>query len=144
MNAEQWAALLHGREYGREITSSEEKQAKKDGVLIFFGYSDDNIEVRGVSNEEVPAYNGTEIRVNDDGGVTEDHDCDCKYCGYKNTPSVSIHADWCKSDQFSWTFRTEVPHWSFDIQEDGEPFCRGIAVDVADIAKTLNQQKEQA
>lgn len=143
MKAVEWASKLHGREYGGEISRSEEQQAKKDGVLIFFGYSDDNVEIRGVSNEEVSAYNGTELRVMSDGGVMEEHECECKYCGYKKVPAVSVHADWCKSDQFSWTFRTDVRHWAFDIHEDGEPFCRGIVLDVEDIAKALTA-KEQA
>ncbi len=57
-------------------------------------------------------------------------------------PAISVHADWCKSEEISWTFRTDVKHWAFDIHEDAELFCRGIVIAVDDIAEAL-KAKEQ-
>jgi len=142
MNASEWASLLNGREYGSEMTREEKRKAKSDGVLIFYGYSDDNVEIRGVADEEVSAYDGTTIKLLSNGSVMEDHDCDCEYCGYKKVASVAVHADWCQIDGYSWTFRTDVPHSTFDIMEDGEKFCRGIVLDVASIGSAI--EKEQA
>ena len=41
MNTKEWAKILDGREYPKVMTSAEEKEAKKDGVVIVSGASDD-------------------------------------------------------------------------------------------------------
>lgn len=42
-----FAAMLDGREIGKEMSQEEEKIAASNGLTVVFGYSDDNIEVRG-------------------------------------------------------------------------------------------------
>jgi hypothetical protein len=39
-----------------------------------------------------------------------------------------------REDGCSWTFRTGIPHATFNILEDGDLFCRGIVVDLRDLA----------
>lgn len=51
MTKEQMAALLNGREYGDEITRAEHQIARASGLVVVFGYSDDNMEVRGAWGE---------------------------------------------------------------------------------------------
>lgn len=95
---------LNGREYGNEITPFEEQRAKELGFVVVFGYSDDNTEFRGAYEEEIGCYDG--------GRVYEDTD---KY----------IDAVWCDGE-YSWTYKTNIPHATFDIYEDGEKYCKGI------------------
>jgi len=45
----------------------------------------------------------------------------------------AVDALWAKEDGYSWTYRTDIPHATFEIVEDGEPYCRGIVIDVADL-----------
>lgn len=53
MTRDEWAARLNGRQYREEFDDRKEQPlAEKDGVLIVFGYSDDNIETRGIDNED--------------------------------------------------------------------------------------------
>ena len=49
--AKQFADLLNGREILKEITKEEEKTAKENGLLVLYGYSDDNIELAGEVEE---------------------------------------------------------------------------------------------
>ena len=44
---EQLAETLNGNEIGNEITKEQEQQAKENGLVVVFGYSDDNMELRG-------------------------------------------------------------------------------------------------
>lgn len=67
MTAKEMAELLNGREYGNEITSDEEKLAKESGLVVVFGYSDDNCEFRGAIDDEVGCYCGGEIHLTKDG-----------------------------------------------------------------------------
>lgn len=46
----------------------------------------------------------------------------------------SIEALWCKEDGYSWTYKTEIPHATFEVVEDEEPYCRGIVFALADLA----------
>ena len=52
MNIQDFAKILNGREYGDEISTTEEQVAKENKLLVVFGYSDDCVELRGVVDEE--------------------------------------------------------------------------------------------
>ena len=151
MNREQFAEMLNGREYGSEITEAEEKLAKESGLLVCFGYSDDNLELRGIINDEVGAYDGgialivnkiskhgkfIDVIANSDMEelmeLIDGHQLDLKI------PSVAIEAEWGPSEpNCSWIIKTDLPHSTFDTMEDGDLFCRGIVIDKSDIEKAL-------
>lgn len=59
MTAKELAEMLSGRKYGMEITSEEARAAKDAGLVVVYGYSDDNVEFRGAIDEEVGAYEDT-------------------------------------------------------------------------------------
>ena len=47
-----------------------------------------------------------------------------------------ISAIWCEyadHPSLSWTFRTKIPHETFTIMEDGEPYCIGIVFALKDV-----------
>lgn len=139
MTAREMAELLNGREYGSEITDDEELIAKNSGLCVVFGASDDLVEFRGVFCDEVGSYNGSETPIDPKQGPIASHECDCDYCGYKAAIKSchTLYADWCKVDEYSWTFRLGIPHETFDITEDGETYCRGIVFKVSDLAKDI-------
>lgn len=137
MTKEEFAAKLNGRQYMSEITDAESKEAKDSGLLVVFGYSDDNVELRGVIDDEIGAYDGTRLRILD-GRIVPEIDRDDaetlrKYGvleglkkAYEDAPE--IEALWCESSEYSWTFKTELPHATFDVMEDDGKFCRGIVI----------------
>lgn len=104
MTIYEFAEGLNGRQYGKELYPFEEQRAKELGFVVVFGYSDDNTEFRGAYDEEIGCFDG--------GRVYEDGD---KY----------IDAVWCEGE-YSWAYKTNIPHATFDIYEDGEKYCKGI------------------
>lgn len=70
------AEKLNGREYGSELTDEEADQIKSIGLVVAFGYSDDNVEFRGAFNDEVGGWENFEIAFLDGGILYKCHD-DC-------------------------------------------------------------------
>lgn len=139
MTAEQLANQIGGREYGNEISRSECQIAKDSGLLVVFGYSDDNVELRGVVNDEISAWEGVEFGVPANGEFETDEDeirIRKRLIDKGWTPPESerivcnIKAEWCPKDlDCSWRISTDAPHHTFDIMEDGKLFCRGVVID---------------
>jgi len=136
MTKEMWAQLLNGRSMGEEISHAEERAAAADGVLIVFGYSDDNMELRGLINDEVGCFDGGRFLLHRAGILPTEHEqCECQFCGYAAAAAqcVKIEAVWGDS-ACPWTYKTDMPHAAFEIKDDaGKPFCRGIVIDGASL-----------
>ena len=124
MMAKQLAARLDGREYMNEITPEEEWEAETNGLVVVYGYSDDNVELAGAINDEIGAWGGVVFHVEKDGSYyVEDSDAPNR-----------IRAVWCPPEtDFSWAFETDIPHEIFRILEDGEHFCLGIVFALEDL-----------
>ena len=128
MTAKELAARLSGRKVGNEITDIEAQQAADAGLVVVFGYSDDNVELRGAIDAEVGAYEGTTIFVDSD-GIMYEPPCDgqgCRYYEKALKACKTINAIWGDGSGPCWKFDTQIPHETFDIYEDGEVWCVGI------------------
>jgi hypothetical protein len=59
------------------------------------------------------------------GAIDEEFDCwggGTFYLGF-----AKVEAVWCpKGADYSWGYKTEIPHETFTIMEDDEPYCKGI------------------
>lgn len=135
MTAKELAARLSGREVGDEIADTEAELAAYDGLVVVYGYSDDNVEIRGAIDEEIGAYEGATVYFNKDGLMYEPP-CDGDGCPYYNaarTAHKAITAVWHGDGWPCWTFETDIPHETFDIYEDGEVWCVGIVFSVEDL-----------
>lgn len=135
MTREQFAKLLDGREIGDELDRAEEKLAKENGLVIVYGGSDDLIEFRGGIHEEGGCYNGGTIPLVNGKMLPNHDDCECEFCGYKTLrdKARTINAVWDKPDSATWTYETDIPHATFRILEDGEPYCQGIVFCLAEV-----------
>lgn len=144
MTAEQWtpeslAAVLTGREYPFHISKQEAEQAKAAGLVVVYGASDDLMEFEGAIYDELGAWDGTTAYLTS-AGLLGKNECDNDECPYfkqakkqaKKSAQV-IKALWCKEGEYSWTFKTEIPHSTFEVVEDGEPYCRGIVFRLEDV-----------
>lgn len=129
MTKEQLAERLNGREYGSEISDEEAREARAAGLIVVFGASDDLTEFRGAIDDEAGAYDGAD-HILVDGKVFTEPDCECEWAKAASTAAKErgrkIEALWCAEEGYSWTFKTDIPHASFDVMEDGETYCRGI------------------
>lgn len=135
MNTRELAAIINGREYGSEITKEEAAAAKDAGLVVVYGYSDDNVELAGAIHDEINAWGGAALYLNSNGLLTNDcGDEDCPYFVRKRAGATKIEAFWSDSDdEFPWTFETSIPHESFEIFDDGEKYCRGIVFALSDV-----------
>jgi hypothetical protein len=133
MTIEEFAKMLDGREYGSEMTQTEMRLAKEMGFVVVFGYSDDNTELRGAIDDEVGGYSNHTIYFNEKGLLQNECDDDnCPYFERMKQQSKTIEAVWGKED-YSWIYKTDIPHETFDILEDGERYCRGIVFKMEDL-----------
>ena len=133
MDAKELASLLNGREYREEITKEEEQIAESNGLVVVFGYSDDNVEFRGAINDEVGAYEGTTILLDQD-GIIEGCEEGCSHSQKAADKCRVIEAKW-EDDGYTWSFETDIQHETFEILEDGEKFCRGIVFHISALSE---------
>lgn len=123
MTAKQLAARLDGREYLKEITPEEEREAEANGLVVVYGFSDDNIEFAGAIYDEIGAYNGRTVYVTPNEVYTDNT--------HGGRPLTAV---WCKEGyDFAWMFETDIPHKTFRILEDGEHYCLGIVFSIDDL-----------
>lgn len=148
MTPQEFAARLNGRQYRSELTAEEAREAKRLGLVVIYGASDNLLEFDGAISDELGAHDGTEARVDQRGvlasfedlvGRTEDESEFELYFRRKAAGFAIVKAFWCpRKDEVSepwasWSIETEVPHATFDIMEDGELFCRGVVLRLADL-----------
>lgn len=130
MNIKEFASKLNGIHYGYPQFSDEEiAMAKVNGFVIVSGASDDLMEFEGAIRDEGDCFDGGKVYF-DRNGVSQD-----------GTKRVNvIEALWCDKEALddngnviTWTYKTDIPHETFMIYEDGEPYCRGIVFNIADL-----------
>lgn len=145
MTATELAAKLNGRTYGNEITREEAAEAKAAGLVVVYGASDDLMEFEGAIYDEFDCYEGgiayvdakgllpefENIDRSDDSAIT-DH--------FARKPSAKpIKAVWGnKNEEPTWSYQTDIPHATFDVLDDDEPYCRGIVFALADLQEKPN------
>jgi hypothetical protein len=135
MNSKKLAEKLHARGYGREMTKDEEVLAKENNLVVVFGYSDDNMEFRGAIYDEFSCFDGG-IAYLDKSGLYQNK-CDCEDCpNFSTKGKESIEAIW-DQDGFSWIYKTDIPHETFDILDGHDSYCRGIVFSLDDLERRL-------
>lgn len=131
MDAKQFAMMIDGKEYGYpQFTKEEIKTAKENGLVIVYGASDDLMEFEGAIYDEGSCFDGGDVYFNKE-EVCLDSDTvgSFPYC---------ITAVWDRGEDengkpITWTYETDIPHETFMIYEDGEPYCRGIVFRMDDL-----------
>lgn len=132
MTKEDAAALLNGFEYPARGIETHAKELKESGLVAVFGMSDDLMEFRGAIYDEVGAYDGATAMIDTEGliplwdNLDDDEDAYAAY--FRRKPNgIAVEAVWSPDDlEASWLIRTEIPHATFDILEDGDLYCRGV------------------
>ena len=132
MNSIELAEILDGRQYGSEITKDEEHVAEESGLVVVFGSSYDNVEFRGAISDEIGCYGGGTVRLTRDGLLISECDEDCPYFRRQRRNAATLETVW-DTDGYLWTYRTKIPHWTFDVLRGREKYCRGIVFRLADV-----------
>jgi hypothetical protein len=110
-----------------------------------FGYSDDNMETRGVDSDEYWCFEWSVFHVTKkwmfiDADAAMDFDFWYSNFGDRAEKIIDekikemkkIEAQW-DNDWYSWTYKTNIPHETFNVYEDGDKYCRGIVFDIKDL-----------
>lgn len=135
MDIKEFAKSISGKEYGYpQFTKEEIEAARKNGFVIVYGCSDDLMEFEGAIQDEGGCFDGGEVYFNKN-EVCQDEAGRSAFDNYSNC----INAIWCGGEKdadgqkITWTYETEIPHETFMVYEDGEPYCRGIVFNIADL-----------
>lgn len=130
---EQLAKLLNGREIGNEITKEEEALAKKNGLVVIYGASDDLAEIAGAISDEVSIYEGGLIPFADgDLLKRECEDDDCPHEDKRLEKAIKVKAKWCEGNN-GWRYEAPFPVAKFSIKEDGDEYCEGIVFPLREV-----------
>ena len=137
MTKEELAKLLDGGEYGSFPSFDQCKLAKENGLLIVYGGSDDLCEFAGAFNDEADCYDGGSVFIDEKGVIPEWESVESPDAARswlaRDERKSEILAVWCGPEGYSWTYKTDLPHSTFDIMEDDEKYCRGMVIDVRDL-----------
>lgn len=141
MTKEDLAARLTGCTYPFDLSKEIAQEARSAGLVVVFGASDDLLELRGALDDEVSASNGVTVWLMND-GLFDTNAC-ASYCWYFEGAfqhvreyGRSLTALWDPGDGYSWRYETDIPHATFEIVEEGEPYCRGIVFALSDVERT--------
>jgi hypothetical protein len=139
MTKEELAERIDGIQYPCRIHEELIQIAQAAGLVIVYGASDDLMEFEGAHREEIGCYDGGFAYVDQHGVLPDpewiDDDREAVQNYYHRKPNAKpIEALWCKEDGYSWTYKTDIPHATFEVMEDGEHYCRGIVFSLADLA----------
>ena len=130
MTIKEYAEMLNGREYGYpQFTKKEIEIAKQNGFVIVYGASDDLMEFDGALTDEAGCFDGGTVFLRNDGTI-----------GFDSPDAKFIEAVWCDKERtdengsvITWTYKTEIPHETFMIYDDGESYCEAIVFQIDDI-----------
>ena len=132
MTEEEFAEILNGSEYLKEMSLQEKKEAEASGLLVIYGASDDITIFSGTINDERGAWDGATHILFENGDFFDRDELHEQMVnkGYiAPKTAMQIVAEWCP-DYFecSWMITPNVPHAKFYIMEDGEVYCVGAVV----------------
>jgi len=138
MTKEQLAQELNGREYGNEITSDENNLAKEHDLVVVTGASDDIVLFRGAFYDEAYVHEDLDTIYLNENGLLK------LKCDNEDCPYAELEQEKCKTidvtfEDGDWVFKTEIPHTTFDIYEDGMLYCVGIVFEMAALKGSDNE-----
>lgn len=138
MTKEEIANMLNGIEYCADY-SDIAKQAKDNGFIIVSGASDDLVEFDGAIRDEGGSFDGGDVYF-DRKGVAQDGEklankITAVWCGkVGNKPAGDLEEFQAENGKvIAWAYKTDIPHATFMMYEDGEPYCRGIVFSIEDV-----------
>jgi hypothetical protein len=127
------AAQLDGMEYPFDVPKPLKDMAFENGLVIIYGGSDDLMEFEGAIRDEITCYDGGTAYLLD--GKLLKNECDDPRCPYYyriRKTARKIIAIW-DTDGYSWIYKTDIPHVTFDIVEGRDKYCRGIVFDLKEV-----------
>jgi hypothetical protein len=137
MTPQELADRLTGAEYPFRPDRTLMAEARATGLVVVYGASDDLMEFDGAIYDEISCYDGGTAYLLPTGLLENDCDNDdCPHFEKIKQAALTIEALWSKEGDYSWTYKTNIPHATFEVAEEGVPYCRGIVFSMADLKVT--------
>ena len=133
-SAEQFAKILSMRDFSEGLSDVETACAKRNGLVVVTGYSDDVIELEGAIFAEGDCFEGGKFHLKRIKGKWKLE----RGAGKKNNISALWHAKDAftdDGDSIPWTYRTDIPHAKFIAANGGDPFSEGLVFDVRKLCR---------
>ena len=140
MTPKELVLLLGVQTYPVDLSAQLLAQARAAGLVIVHGASDDLLVFQGAIEDEAGCLNGSLVRLDAKGPLPDfenlDADDKAEMRDYfkRETGAVAIQALWAAEPGYSWTYKTAISHETFEVTEDGAPYCRGIVFALTDLA----------
>ena len=147
MNTQQLAELLNNRQYRNEIEDDEIQVAKENNLLVVFGHSDDNVELRGAIYEEYSVGNTILIAGKNDTILIETgtddlygfDDFDGVYKRFNDLGCVQVSDCDEEPENYitseygmnGWEFTTDLPYSEFEIYDGEDLHGKGLVIDLS-------------
>jgi len=148
MTKEELAEKLNGIDYRRDIPEEFYPVLVENNLCVVLGGSDDLCYFLFPKNgkvemEELPCWEG-EIFWFDKNFKkflnAKKETMMTYYDNIKENCNNSIEAVWCNKnikspdgDYYSWTYKTQIPHATFNIMQDEMYYCKAIVFNVSDL-----------
>ncbi|MBR2091360.1 MAG: hypothetical protein IJ905_13645 [Fibrobacter sp.] len=131
-STKQFAKILNQRDFSEGLARAETECAKRNDLVIVYGYSDDLIELDGAIREEGGYFKGADFYLECEKG---------KWQLLRGVDKMNnISARWYDQDAITddwepipWSYKTDIPHENFIAFYDGEPFCEGFVFDMKEL-----------
>lgn len=115
----EFAKRLTNGNNGRDIDNELVQEAKEKGIVIVYGYSDDLMEFEGAMYDEFDCFDGGTCYITPNGDLLDGE--------YTISDNKSIEAIWCAKDsEWTWSYKTDIPHETFEMIDDDEKYCLGL------------------
>lgn len=140
MTPKELVLLLGVQTYPLDLSAPLLAQARAAGLVVVHGASDDLMVFQGAIEDEAGCYGGGGVKVDAKGPLPDFENLDAEDKAElrdyfkRETEAVALQALWGEEPGYSWTYKTAIPHETFEIIEDGAPYCRGIVFALTDLA----------
>ena len=110
MNIKEFAKQIDGFEYPARELNKFDNIARESGLVFIYGMSDDLLEMGGIIDDEIGAWEGHKMKV--------------------GTRGVNLELVWSPENKpgASWEVRVDCKHEVFRIMEDGIVYCYGAVI----------------
>lgn len=129
MTPQELANGLNNAQRGEEVSPAEEKLAKENRLVVVFVASDCIVKFLGAIDDEKLFSKSVILFIHPTGKILhEAHCCNCDYRNFAELQSTAkaVEVLWAAEPGYSWTYKTGIPHATFEVFDGAEPYCRGI------------------
>ena len=129
-NLKEFAKLLDGRDVADDsfnlLSEEESSKAKREGIVVVTGYSDDLMEFDGAMKDEFDCFDGGTVYVVKDNIYKNLQDIPKGSIIHPVTAKWYEKMDWEQLGMIPWSYDTDIPHETFILYNGGELWCEGI------------------